>query len=69
MIFSFRFVFMSWTIIRYYNQTYFQTFYPSHAFHGPSLLASYTWEKDAENVYAYSDKELMEKVESYKSQL
>ena len=36
-----------------------QSYYPSHTYHGNSILASYTWEKDAEFFSALTDIEIV----------
>lgn len=38
------------------------TFYPSHPFHGPVILASYTWEDAADALTALSDEAIIEQM-------
>jgi len=37
-------------------------YYPSHPYHGPSLLASYVWGEDADRLTSLSDEELKEEI-------
>ena len=36
------------------------TYYPSHSYHGNAILASYTWEDDANRLTSLSDQEVIE---------
>ena len=40
----------------------FQTYYPSNPGHGPSLLASYTWEHEADYWLSMTDDQCVQKV-------
>ena len=42
----------------------FQTYYPSNPGHGPSLLASYTWEHEADYWLSMTDDQCVQKVAS-----
>ena len=45
----------------------FQTYYPSNPGHGPSLLASYTWEHEADYWLSMTDDQCVQKVDSPRS--
>ena len=42
----------------------FQTYYPSNPRHGPSLLASYTWEHEADYWLSMTDDQCIQKVDT-----
>lgn len=46
----------------------FQTYYPSNPGHGPSLLASYTWEHEADYWLSMTDDQCVQKVASVTKQ-